>query len=299
MIVHRLLCVALLALMASPGMAQERCTAEPVASLPIVMLGGNAVVPVQVNDQPALFLIDSTGVASAISETAVARLKLKTFSMRADRAIRGVGGVEARGYALIDALVLGNLKAEGERYMIGEFGPGIDGRLSHDYLRNFDLDLNFPANRLDLYRPRACAGNPPGSGEFSSLGMDVMRTGHIRIPVTLDGKDVWAMVGIGSDGGSIGADAARSYFDVKASQTGRILVHGTTGGTAEAAPHIFSSLQLGNFTVPRPVFAIAVNEYDLRSEQSQLTLGLAAMQGLRFYVSYRERKFYVSRPAAR
>jgi predicted aspartyl protease len=298
--IRRLLCVVLLGLgFTAPLSAQERCTAEPVASLPIVMLGGKVVIPVQINDQPALFLIDSVGAASAISETTAQRMKLKTFSMRADRAIRGIGGKEARGYALIDALVLGNLKADGERYMLGEFDPGIDGRISHDYLRNFDLDLDFPANRLNLYRPRACAGSPPGSGEFSSVGMDVMRSGYARIPVTMDGKDVWALVNIGSGRGTIAASPARSLFDVKASETGRVEVRGATGGSTEVAPHTFSSLQIGNVTLQRPVFGVAVDEDELRTEQSQLDLGLAAMRGLRFYVSYRERKFYVSRPAAR
>lgn len=296
MSIRRLLCVALLGLAASPAMAQERCTAEPVTTLPIVQLGGKVLVPVQVNDQPVLFAVDTGSNVSAISETVVQRMKLPTFPIRANTRVTGIGGVDATAYARINSLVLGNLKAEGDRYMVGPFDN--DGLLGSDYLRNFDLDFDFAANQLSLYRPRACAGGPPGSGSFSKLEMDVLRSGHVRIPVTLDGKPLWAMLDTGAPGTMITALAASSTFGIKASENGRITIGGATGGTTEIAPHTFDSLAIGDFSQASPTLAVAADN-DVRFEQSQLLLGMAQMRGLRLYLSYRERNLYVSRPAAR
>jgi predicted aspartyl protease len=296
MIVHRLLCVALLALMASPGMAQERCTAEPVATLPIVMLGGKVLVPVQINDQPVLFAVDTGSNVSAVSETVVSRMKLPTFPIRANTRVTGIGGVEATAYARIDSLVLGNLKASGERYMVGPFDS--DGLLGSDYLRNFDLDFDFAANQMSLYRPRACTDHPPGAGTFSRVEMDVLRSGHVRIPVTLDGKKLWAMLDTGAPGTLVTASAAASNFGVKAAEDRRFTIAGAPGGTTQIAPHMFESFAIGDFSEPLPVLAVAADN-DVRFQESQMLLGMAQLRGLRLYLSYRERNLYVSRPAAR
>jgi predicted aspartyl protease len=295
--IRRLLCVVLLGLgFTAPASAQDRCTAEPVTILPIVLLGGKVLVPVLVNDQPVLFAVDTGSNVSAISETLMSRMKLPTFPIRANTRVTGIGGVDATAYARIDSLVLGNLKASGERYMVGPLGN--DGLLGSDYLRNFDLDFDFAANQLSLYRPRACADAPPGTGNFSKIKMDVLRTGHVRIPVTLDGKQLWAMLDTGAPGTMITASAASANFGIKAAEDKRVTIGGATGGTTEIAPHTFSSIAIGSFSQESPILAVAADS-DVRFDQSQLLLGMTQMRGLRLYLSYRERNLYVSRPATR
>jgi predicted aspartyl protease len=282
------------ALAAAPVRAQERCTAEPVASLPIVPMNGHVLVPVQVNDQPVLFLVDTGGFTTSVSGRLVERLKLPTYGLRPNVSIQDAGGKEARQYARTETFVVGNLQAKGERYTVGQFDPGEDGLLGPDYLRNFDLDFDFAGNRLSLYRPRACAGKPPGTSDYAAIDMDVTEQGHIRIPVTLDGKRLFAMVDTGAPGSLIAASEAKSNFGVQADSERRTITGGQ-GGTAEVGVHDFGSLEIGKTVQAMPRLLVAADD-KTRFDQAAILLGMRQLRGLRLFIAYRERKLYVSRP---
>jgi predicted aspartyl protease len=287
-----------LAMTAVPALAQERCTAEPVASLPMLPMNGHVLVPVQVNDQPFFFLVDTGGFATSVSANLVERLKLPTYWIRPRIIIEDAGGAQARQYARADSLVIGNLQDKGERYMVGqEFGPAEDGLIAPDYLRNFDLDFDFAAQRLNLYRPRACSGKPPGSGDFSAVDMDVTEQGHIRIPVTLDGKRLQAMLDTGAPGSIIAASEANANFAVQASDEQKRTITGGQGGKVEVGIHDFGKLEIGKFTQTGPRILVAADD-KTRFDQSAILLGLRQLSGLRLFVSYRDRKLYVSRPGS-
>src|SRR6185503_3006877 len=124
-----------------------------------------------------------------------------------------------------------------ERLMVGDLGPGIDGFIAPDYLRNFDLDFDFAGGTLTLFRPGACGGHPPGAVEFAALEMGVTEEGHIPIPVTLDSKRYCALVDTGAGTSCINEGAA-SDFGVKLGER-RGTVRGAANGVLEVEPHEF------------------------------------------------------------
>jgi clan AA aspartic protease (TIGR02281 family) len=298
MMMTRLLGVALIGLaLASPVMAQERCAAQPVASLPIVILFGKVLVPVQVNDQPALFAIDTGGYASAVSETLVTRLGLKTGPIRSQVKLTDIGGEKADKFAIVAGLAIGNQLVKGERYMVAELGPGVDGFIAPDLLQNFDLDFNFAANQLDLYRRRACGGKPPGTAAFSTVAMDTSKGGHIRIPVTLNGKRVTALLDTGASETYITADYASASFGIgMVAEQG--VTRGAVGGTLAFSQQEFQSLQIGDAVEHKPQLRVA----DRRNfDWAPILLGMRHMQQHRLFVSYGEDKLYIApgQPTAR
>jgi predicted aspartyl protease len=287
--------VALLAATAFPALAQDRCSAEPAATLPLVLLNGKILVGVLVNDQPALFAIDTGGFASAVSESLAARLKLPTYGIRSYQTLSDLGGERAEKYARISSLVIGNQQVADERYMVADLGPGVDGFIAPDLLRNFDLDFDFAAQRLNLYRLRSCAGKPPGSGAFSAVEMDVTPQGHIRVPVMLDGKRLWAMVDTGASRTYIIASAARANFSVSMGP-GVDTAQGASGGTAKIEPHDFQTLQIGEDVQRNPRLQLIARDEGF--DKAPVLLGMQQIHGLRLFVAYRERKLYVSRPGS-
>ena len=294
--VLRLAVCVLCCFFTAPAMAQApACDAQPVAALPMVLLNGKILVIVQANGQSSFFAIDTGGFASSVSENLAARLKLKTFPIRTYMELRDFGEARADKYALLDSLQIGNLKAGADRYMVADLGPGIDGLIAPDYLRNFDLDFDFAASRLTLYKPGACSGHPPGATAFSAVDMDVSDQGHMRIPVLLDGKRVRAMVDTGAASTYLTATVARGSFDV-AMGAAKGTVRGAANGTLAVAPHEFATLQIGDFTQKTPTIGLV--ERDSFENSAPLLLGMAQLRGFRFYVAYRERRMYVSqRPA--
>jgi len=294
--IRRLLCVVLLGIgFASPVLAQESCAAKPVTSLPLLLQNNKVLVGVRVNDQPGFFILDTGGFASAVSERVVENLKLKTVPIRTHISIRDIGGERATRYAQAERLTIGNQLVSDERYMVINSAPGRDGLLAPDLLRNFDLDFDFAGRRVNLYRPRACAGKPPGSGSFSKVGMDVTKQGHIRIPVTLDGKRLMANVDTGAPSTAIIAPAARSNFGIRMGEK-RTNAVGGAGGSVEMSPHEFQSLQIGDMVQQKPTLFLM--DRDRAFEAAPILLGLEHLLPYRVFISYGERAFFLSRPEA-
>ncbi|HET7882331.1 MAG TPA: aspartyl protease family protein, partial [Acetobacteraceae bacterium] len=77
------------------GTAKAACQIEPHSSVPVELINGNMLVTVQVNDAPALFILDTGAERTLMGEEAVRGLNLERDSWVAS-AIRGLGGIEER-----------------------------------------------------------------------------------------------------------------------------------------------------------------------------------------------------------
>ncbi len=301
-----LACLGLVCLSSGAGAVEAfpaECRLTLAASLPITMARGHITVPVRVNGILRSFAIDTGGFASSITQAVVSEQNLKTYGIHHAH-LRDIGGNDAELYASVDTLLIGNQKDDNARLMVMDTGGLADGLIAPDLLRNFDVEIDFANAVVNLFRPHPCSGRAVyWTDDYFTLPMDVTEQGHIRVDVMLDGKPMRALVDTGSPATLIGKDTAQSDFKVDQAQ-GNVenaaagTMTGSSGGAIDAVPHRFTSLQLGGINIKNPVLLLASSDRNWRDEYSGLLLGMRDLRNFHLYVSYRERKLYLSRANA-
>jgi predicted aspartyl protease len=273
----------------------EECKLERQASLPFVITHGHIQIEVALNGVPRHFMVDTGGLMSSVTEAVAAEQKLGTFPIRDDLKITGIGGERTRRYAIADTLTFAKLKAQDVRLLVApSLAPGEDGVLAPDYLRNFDVDIDFANKTLNLFRPHRCDGDVVyWGGSAVILPMTVTDTGHIRVPAALDGADLEAMVDTGAPASLIGARTVAVKFNMDPGK-GDITIRGAVGGTTTATAKRFGELGLGGAKIKNPPLLVTADETAWRSDYSDLLLGLRELSLFHVYIAYRERKLYLS-----
>lgn len=279
------------------------CKLTLAASVPITLAQGHVNVPVTVNGRARVFAVDTGAFTSAINEQVVAEQGIKTYGIHGGVHVRDVGQEDAKLYATLDEFVIGNQRAQSARMMVMT-AAGVDGLIGPDYLRNFDLDFDFAAGTLNLFRHHPCHGRAVyWTDDYFVVPMDVTDQGHIRIDVMLDGKPIRAMIDTGAVATLIGQPLAQSDFNVDTAQDSDgaadlVTMTGASGGSLKVVRHRFAGLQIGGINIKNPVLGITTEEQSFHPDYSGLLLGMRELHNLHLYVAYQERKLYVSRANA-
>ena len=279
------------------------CKLTLAATIPITMAHGHIDVPVTVNGRARTFGIDTGAFTSTVNEQVVAEQGIKTHGIHRNVHIRDVGEEDAKLYATLDEFIIGNQKAQDARMEVMKTSE-VDGLIGPDYLRNFDLDFDFAAGTLNLFRHHPCHGRAVyWTDDYFVVPMDVTDQGHIRIDVMLNGKPIRAMIDTGSPLTLIGQPVAQSGFGVDPAKSNvdgaaGVTLTGMSGGTLSAKPYRFDGLQIGGINIRNPVLGITTEGKGFHPDYSDLLLGMRELHNLHLYVAYQERKLYVSRANA-
>jgi Aspartyl protease len=199
--------VALIA--AQARAAPPACRVDAVASVPVETMGGEPIVTLMLNGQPAHFIIDTGAERSVVAETAAQRLGLVRDSW-VGTTMSGIGGIETRPDALPKSISLAgvplvrNTLAHDASLAVtpdlrGQAPGQIDGLLGRDYLSRYDLDIDLAHQRIGLEAVQGCAGRfLPWTEAYVALKpLLPMHTG-IVLPVTLDSHPLRALLDSGS-----------------------------------------------------------------------------------------------------
>ena len=288
---------------AAPAKAQEtwpdNCKLVTVASLPFRVAGGNLAIGVQVNGTPRDFSINTGGFASSINAKAAEQLHLPLFGIRNVKIV-DAGGKEAAHFTTVKTLDIGKLQAKDIQLMVAE--GGLDGQIAPDLLRNFDVEIDLPNRTLNFFRPHPCTGKAVyWTEKYSSVGIDVTKEGHIRVPVELNGRSLYALLATGAPTSTLAADIAASRFDIKP-QGPEHKMTGSSGGEISVTNMPFDTLKIGDTVLERPVIGLSQSKADSFIDGTSLVLGMREMSKFHIYIAYRERKLYIaeedSRPSA-
>lgn len=228
------------------------CQIERVAELGARLAGGQLVVPVELDGQAAEFMVDTASGTTIVTPEAAQRLGLHRDPRRATL-IHGAGGTAMSANAELERASLGGAGFDVESIAVGPLpsppSAHVDGLLGADWLDRFEVELDIPQNRLGLWRATGCGpGFDPMAGQ-PHFALPVIRppSGHVLVPVRLDGVGMFAFLDSGAAATVVTTAAASAAGVPPAALTA------DPGGTALGADlhgvayhlHRFAELKVG------------------------------------------------------
>jgi predicted aspartyl protease len=295
------LAAALLLLQAAPSAAQpawpEDCKLHRIASFPMTLRAGHVLVPVTVNDKTENFIVDTGGYATSITENAAAGLGL-TPRRTAHHVGRDLGGNFADSVVTVSTFGLGSMQAHEFDLIVMAANNNEDGLLAPDLLRNFDVEFDFAAGTLNLFRPHPCNDRAVyWTRQYISLPVTTAQQLHVRVPVTLDGQDIRAILDTGAPMSVISMESAGHLFGLDGtnpSVTATGAMRGASGGVVATFAYPFKALTMAGVNVANPRILIGEGGNFLAGNEASLLLGMDVLRKLHLHFAYHESKLYVS-----
>ncbi|HKD46885.1 MAG TPA: pepsin/retropepsin-like aspartic protease family protein [Rhizomicrobium sp.] len=288
------LLVAISAAISVPVHAQERpglpAECEPLTQLPMTLISGHVTIPASINGKDVTLGIDTGGPFSSLTLAAAHR----------------VGHVGHR-----DDLRIGDLQLE--RVYMGWMNsfPGVDGLIAPDVLSKYDAEFDFGGSIFRLFKPHSCADRRTGA--YSVIPFTLTRDGHVRVPVTLDGRNTYAILDTGAPISVLSMQDATRMFGldqdsagIKAAKTvsglwsNALLANYTYGiwdypsKTVSAYTYPFKTITMGAMSVADPPIELSAGRNFLGSDFASLLLGNDVLSHFRLYIAYREQKLYIA-----
>jgi predicted aspartyl protease len=299
------LCAFLVLLAMLGGTARATCQVEPLATVPLQLAAGLALITVAVNGTDAVFVLDTGAERTLMSEDAVRRLGLQRDGWVAST-ILGIGGYEERPNALPRSLRLGGITLRRKTLtgdtstMVGPLavnqigGHPIAGLLGRDFLSPFDLDLDLPARRLTLYDVRGCGtGFLPWTTPYAAIPATTPVGSALVIQTRLDGHALRTLVDTGANASLL---TASGLFLL--GLTAEVLEHdpgadGSGVGRARVSMrrHRFAELQIGPDMSRDPQLWVASARV---VPIVDMLLGLDWLQTRHVWLSFATQQFFVA-----
>jgi clan AA aspartic protease (TIGR02281 family) len=273
----------------------DACKLVRQASLPFVLNHGHIIVDAAVNDHPLHFMVDTGGAVSAITGEAAQAAGLHPAPIGFAFSIKDAGGAEASHYARVEYLSFARFRSENLTLMIADLGPGEDGVLAPEMLRNFDIELDFATQTMNLFKRPSCDDHVVyWTDDFVKLPMRVTEQGHIQIPVIVNGQKVKATVDTGSPVTLIGDNAAKAIIG-EGKETGQATLSGGSGGKVHGAGVTPDSVIVGKFKFVSPTLIATADKTGWHQDGSEMLLGLDILHDLHLFIDYQGQQLYVSK----
>ena len=286
-----------------------------MASLDMTQSQDGLLIPVTIAGQARKMIVDTGSPLSSLDPNAVQELGLIT-----ERIVQGrmydSSGRQFTKLVHIPELQIGNLKATDKRFLVFPENVTSDkqiaGLLGADFLRHYDIELDFAANKLNIFDRDHCPGKViywPASA-VAVVPMHVNSGGYIFVPVTLEGKKFDALFDTGTFGTILEMSAAEGEFGLSPNSPG-VQPVGSATESPRLYSHKFASLQLEGIAFNDPTVFLREDATDnsLRratgtgtrlpslSENNgdwSLILGTNELRHLHLFISYGEQKLYIT-----
>lgn len=276
-------------------------------------------VPVRIHGVRKLMLLDTGGAMTEITTEAADELHLNR--RRGNFRLYNMYGEFSDQFAE-GSLEVTPLKADSVALAIAPgrrlFGDdtGIAGVLAPDILKHYDVELDFGNDTMTLFSPDHCPGKVVywKSDTVAVVPMRVLHSGHIIVPVMLDGQSVTATLDTGAYNTTLAIPTAESQFGLKlgSENTPRV---GNLIGKANAATyrHVFQTLSFDGIAVrnlqveiiPDLLHQVLVDAaapptgtriHDPRKLESDagMLIGMNVLRHFHIYIAYREEKLYIT-----
>lgn len=309
-------CFALAAL-STPVLADGNCPPLHISASVdmITMPSGRVVVPVIVAGETHYFWVSTATPYSAIAASVA---KAHNFP----RQHSNVKFVDLSGdlydkMTTVPSFGIGHLLAGNTRLlMIDRDSPtmnGItpDGTLGADFLRAYDVELDFGAHKLNLISREHCDELPVywPSQTMAKLPMLVTDQDKITFKMTLDGHELQTILNTAIPGSTLRLSTAKLAYGIDNDSPGNKQVGKLADGTPLFA-HRFQSLTADGLTIANPLVVLMPSQADDKIEhlrnihgaggsvyvhqQTDLVLGMAELRHLHVYIDYHHQVVYLT-----
>jgi len=274
------------------------------------------LVPVIIEGSAKSMIVDIGAPLSTIDPQVASELHLVTHRVR-QGAMFTSRGQQFTEMANIRQLQIGTMHAADLKFLLYparlSAGSDIAGLLGADFLRHYDIDLDFAARKLNLFSQNHCPGKVVywRADAVAVVPMHVVDSGHIIVPLTLDGHAFSAVFDTGAFGTILTLEAAENYFGVKPGSPDTPQISDSAKGGAPYYKHVIRELTLEGIAIRNPAVYIRadlrrqgmsqwretgtrVNSPDESGGETDLILGMNELQHLHIFVSYKEQKLYIT-----
>ncbi len=185
-----------------------------------------------------------------------------------------------------------------------------------DILKHYDVDLDFGNDVMTLFAPDHCPGKVVywKADTVAVVPMRVLHSGHIVVPVMLDGERVMATLDTGAYHTTLSIPSAESVFGLKLGSEDTPRVGNLLGKeNATTYRHVFRSLAFGDIEVknlqvqiiPDLLHQVLVDAsmpptgtriHDPRKLESDasMLIGMNILRHFHIYIAYKEEKLYIT-----
>jgi predicted aspartyl protease len=299
-----LVMLIVLGLFASAAEAADTqdCRLTRFASLPMSTLSdGRIALPVAIEGHAASFLVDTGGISATMSRQLAN--KIGKEPERAPRYLIGVGGAVLSSSIHAGDFALGGMHGKDIPVFIDErFSGGGEGEgtLAPEMMHRFDVDFDFHQGTVNFFSQDHCPGKVvywTKGGEAIVIPMDVQPNGKIRIPVTVDGNPLMAILDTGSVTSFISIAVARKFGVKPDNKDLKLKSSYGFKDRFKEYDYPFKTLSLEGLTVNNPHIKIMSDEM-VAGFGGDLTLGISFLRQLHVYVAYKEEKLYITAAGA-
>ncbi len=284
--------------------AEAACRVEPRASVPLALVQNVPLVEVALDGKPATFVLDTGAERSVIAAAAIPALGLARDPW-VSTGMRGIGGTpEQTANVLLRSFELGGVPLRRRAvnptlsfavtplpWQIA--GRTVSGLLGADYLSPFDLDLDFPKNRLTLAETRDCGTAPiPWEPPHAVVPLLRPRPFTYLAPVRIDGTTLQAQLDTGANVSLISArGAARLGVDLSQGTAGS--ARGVGRQRLPLVRRTFAAVSLGPIVMRDVPLALGAPPSGYPFD---MLLGMDLLQRQHLFVSYATDRLLIATP---
>lgn len=258
-------------------------------------------VPISIGGSDFMVAIDTGGIDSMINQSVVDQLGLHAEYFDNVR-VTMFGGRHIDHQVLAHDIVFGGLRARAMPFLVmpdaGVTGD-IQGILGPGILRAYDDDFDFANMKFSLFDPSHCDGNLVywTNDASSEIPFKIDQAGHIQFPVTLDGQEVSVLLDTGAESSVINLETAEHLFGFEENDPRLVKLGRTPHGFTYKFP--FKALTFGGVTVQNPnLVLVSHDDSHLLESGFHGLIGISILRQLHMYVSYHQRKLFVTAASA-
>jgi predicted aspartyl protease len=277
----------------------EDCKLVPMAQLPMTLKAGHVTILASANGKHLTLGIDTGGYGSSLTQAGVDQLGLP-YSARLGAVIPAIGGMWiSEGNVHLNNLRIGDLKLDGVYIPEMVAFPGVDGLIGPDILGHYDAEFDFGGKTFSLFKPHPCSDHAVyWTSSYTVIPFTLTRSGHVRVPVILDGQNTDAILDTGAGISVLSMRDANSMFGLAANSP-NVEATGPVSGTPWRRPvnaytYTFKTLTMDGVTIHTPRIELIDGRNFLGNDYATLVLGNDVLSRFHLYIAYREKKLYVT-----
>ena len=260
--------------------------------LPFAIDDGHLEVAAAINDRPARLWFDTGAATMTIAEGSLGRLGIDTTPGRGF--ISGIGGARSLSFSQGDRITIGRFHSNDFAFVVADIFQTLrdppDGLMGMDVLSRADIDLDLPAHEIDIYRQGGDCGAAPVALSGGSLAAVPLLSGDDespRIPVTIGGVRLSALIDTGSPASMIFRDAAQRVAASGVLQAGThpSVARGVGPDAVRGQEDCAADVHIGDGLEVRNMRLAALDQ--AASNEVDMILGLSFLRRVHVWISHR------------